>query len=394
MTSSLYPSPESVYQARGQNILGVNPPVYDFAWFDLWAKPLGLLNLLGYLRENGNRVQLLDLMHEGRERPLSHGRWKVRRQEVEKPEPYRLIPRRYYRFGLSRVDFKARLAELVEPDLILVSSVMTYWYPGVFETISILRRVFPGVPIILGGIYAALCPTHAQKSGADLVLGSGPPARPRLTPMDLYDQPGYVVLATSYGCPMACQYCASSILSPRFTPRPLEEIKADLDRQLSLTPVNDLAFYDDALLWEPENRFYPLCQYIKTRYPGLKLHTPNGLSVALMDEECCRALFQAGFKTLRLSLEGVDDYTLKTSSGKTDGRNFLWAIDNLTRAGYDAKHIEVYILAGLPGQNPGDIERSLDFVKSAGASPKLCEFSPIPGTQLFKRDCAIYPALA
>ncbi len=105
MTSCLYPSPESVYQARGQNILGVNPPVYDFAWFALWAKPLGLLNLLGYLRENGNRVQLLDLMHEGRERPLSHGRWKVRRQEVEKPEPYRLIPRRYYRFGLSGVDF-------------------------------------------------------------------------------------------------------------------------------------------------------------------------------------------------------------------------------------------------------------------------------------------------
>ena len=57
------------------------------------------------------------------------------------------------------------------PRAILVTSLMTYWYPGVQETIQLLRSVFPEVPILLGGIYASLLPEHAQEHcGANEVL--------------------------------------------------------------------------------------------------------------------------------------------------------------------------------------------------------------------------------
>ncbi len=60
------------------------------------------------------------------------------------------------------------------PDAVLVTSLMTYWYPGVTAAIRLVREYFPGVPVILGGIYASLCPDHARShSGADLVL-TGP----------------------------------------------------------------------------------------------------------------------------------------------------------------------------------------------------------------------------
>ena len=49
--------------------------------------------------------------------------------------------------------------------------MMTYWYPGVQETIEIIRSVFPQTPIVLGGIYARLCADHAKKyAGADHVI--------------------------------------------------------------------------------------------------------------------------------------------------------------------------------------------------------------------------------
>jgi len=51
---------------KGAVVLGVNPPVHDFTFFDLWAKPLGLLFLLDYLRKRGNRVFLADCIFEGR----------------------------------------------------------------------------------------------------------------------------------------------------------------------------------------------------------------------------------------------------------------------------------------------------------------------------------------
>lgn len=386
-------TPEEIHGLSGKTVLGVNPPVHDFAWFDLWAKPAGLLRLLGHLRSRGNQVFLLDCLHEARIAPLTHGRWKVRRELVEKPAPYRHIPRRYYRFGLSPEDLRARAETFPRPEVILVTSVMTYWYPGVFEAIALMREIFPGVPVGLGGLYAALCPDHARQSGADFFLTGGPPLPPTPIPLDVYDQPGYGILTTAHGCPRRCAYCASAILEPRFRPRPVGEIVADLDHQAALG-LTDLAFYDDALLWEPENRFYPLAAHIRKRHPDLRLHTPNGLGVAQIDEQCAEILYQSGFHTLRLSLEGLDARTRAAGADKAGAETYARAVRNLLRAGYAPERLETYLLVGLPGQSPADIERSIRFVRSEGGRPKLSEFSPIPGTRLYAEALAATPEIA
>ena len=163
----MYIKPRWFENLKNARILAVNPPVYDFAWFDLWAKPAGLLNFLGYLQSLGNSVELIDCMYEGRTRPISHGRWRVRREERPKPAALHNVPRSYYRFGLSEEDFRLRLLEGPRPDIILLTSIMTYWYPGVAEAIERLRAAFPNRPIILGGIYATLCPDHAATAGGE-----------------------------------------------------------------------------------------------------------------------------------------------------------------------------------------------------------------------------------
>ena len=81
------------------------------------------------------------------------------------------ITRRYGRYGISEAAFRARLAQVPTPAAILVTSLMTYWHPGVAAAIRLARERFPDVPVILGGIYATLCPEHArQHSGADRVI--------------------------------------------------------------------------------------------------------------------------------------------------------------------------------------------------------------------------------
>lgn len=375
---------EQIRKLSGLKILGLNPPVFDFAWFDLWSKPVGLLNLLGFLRGRGNEVRLLDCLYEARQKPAAYGRWKVRRQELAKPAVYRQIPRRYYRFGLGPEELRERLLARTRPDLVLVTSIMTYWYPAVFETIRVAREVFPGLPIVLGGLYAALCPGHARNSGADRLMLSAPARGGAALPLNLYDGPEYALLSTSHGCPRHCQYCASAVLTPRFQPRPLAEITADLDGQMAAGDIADLAFYDDALLWDRENRFYPLCRYIRRKYPNLRLHSPNGLSVAMLDEECGRILYESGFRTLRLSLEGIDDYTNAAGFGKSGPEKYARAVAALLKAGFAPEDLETYILAGLPGQDLNAVRSSLEFVKSVGGRPKLCEFSPIPGTRLYE----------
>ncbi|MDR2136855.1 MAG: cobalamin-dependent protein [Synergistaceae bacterium] len=401
-------------ELRGVRVLGINPPVYDFAWFDLWSKPVGLLTLLQTLRLAGNEVDLIDCLYEGRTKPMDFGRWKVERTPVEKPEPYASaeIPRNYYRFGLNGAALEKRLASrsgTTRPDVIFVTSGMTYWYPGVFEVVKKAKTIFPDVPVVLGGIYARLCPEHAAQSGADFIqtepfsLSYSSYSLPLSLPwcsqdvspaLDLYDAPSYGVLITSWGCPLGCEYCAARKLWPGFAQRRLEDVFADLAFQTSLPTVTDMAFYDDALLLDKERHFYPLCRHIRERYPALRLHTPNGLHVAQLDDECCRTLFDTGFRTLRLSLEGTDNYTAKAGSGKTTVSDYARAVESLLRAGYREGAIETYILAGLPGQYPADIRASIETVKKLGGRPKLAEFSPIPGTPLYEKSLELTPRIA
>jgi hypothetical protein len=42
------------------HILLINPWITDFAAYNFWIKPLGLLHIASLLRENGFRVTLID----------------------------------------------------------------------------------------------------------------------------------------------------------------------------------------------------------------------------------------------------------------------------------------------------------------------------------------------
>ena len=159
---------------HNKKILLVNPWIHDFAAYDYWAKPLGLLYIGSVLRNEGFRVKLVDCLNDPealRFGTRKNGRGRFRKEEISKPAALAHIPRRYSRYGMSPGRFREALHQCGRPDAIFVTSVMTYWYPGVFEAIEIIKQLFPDVPLALGGIYATLCPEHARaRSGADLVV--------------------------------------------------------------------------------------------------------------------------------------------------------------------------------------------------------------------------------
>src|SRR5262245_49146129 len=108
------------------NLLLVNPPIYDFTAFDFWLRPYGLLRVGGQFRACD--LTAFDYL-VSRERD-AFGRGRYDRQPVAKPQPLADVPRRFYRFGRSREDF-LRLLSSRRFDVVLVQTVMTYWYLGV-----------------------------------------------------------------------------------------------------------------------------------------------------------------------------------------------------------------------------------------------------------------------
>ena len=373
--------------------MGVNPPVFDFAYMDLWSKPLGLLFLLQNLKKD-NDVALLDCIAQASKGEKTYGRTKTIREEIEKPEVYKNIPRKFYHYGLQKEQIITWLKDRYgseEPDYILVTSAMTYWYLGVKWIIELLKSLYPKVTIVLGGIYASLCPEHASKLGADLVdTDRSEPVSP-YPAFDLYKTIPYGVLMTSFGCPFSCKYCASKILWPCYHRRPLEAVIEDFEFQKSLG-IKDIAFYDDALLLDKEKYFYPLTEMI-AKDSDIRMHTPNGLHVRQIDEECAEILYNRNFKTIRLSLESIDPKVAHDSSDKVARAEYSQAVRNLHDAGYTDKDCETYILVGLPNQNIQSVKDTVAFVKDCGGTPKLAEYSPIPGTVYFEEIAEKMPML-
>jgi len=130
-------------------VLLVNPPIYDFAAYDFWLKPYGLLSVAGHLREKVD-VELFDYLDRFHpfvvgQKGLASDRWGRGRfyfERLPNPPCLKQIPRYFRRFGLPRRLFKDLLAARKQCDFVLIQTMMTYWYPGVQEVIEDVQKIF------------------------------------------------------------------------------------------------------------------------------------------------------------------------------------------------------------------------------------------------------------
>ncbi|HUS69702.1 MAG TPA: radical SAM protein [Anaerolineae bacterium] len=398
-------------------ILLIYPWIYDFAAYCEWTEPLGLLSIAALLRENGYQVGLIDCLDRRHPKLPSRlsddafGCGKFLKTPVDKPPALRQVPRRYGRYGLPTEVFQEELGSQPRPDAIMVTSAMTYWYPGPFEAIKRVKVHFPGVPVILGGVYATLCYNHArEKSGADYVVrGEGELHALRLVDgltgnrsdmdrlsrnLDALPRPlhelrtnqGYAAIQTSRGCPFQCTYCASSLLHPQgFRRRDPRRVADEIEYCFRQLGIRDFAFYDDALLVEAESHIHVLLDEVLRRGLACRFHTPNGLHARYIDRALAAKMYQAGFTTVRLGLETADAHEQRRTGSKVTNSDFQEAVGHLRAAGFKARQITAYILMGLPGQSAREVMDSVDFVHECGALVQITLYSLIPGTLEWER---------
>ncbi len=390
----------------------INPWIYDFAAYDLWLKPFGLLRVGAFLRGLGWEVELIDCLDRFHPRlpEFSGGRYPRRdrfgcgkyfKTKITSPSSLENVDRQYFRYGLPLELFQDEIDEIERPDLILVGSTMTYWYPGYFVAIEMARNYFPDTPIILGGIYPRLCPEHARKfSGATAIhagggftgltevmteLGFSLPSRlstgDLIPAYDLLSNQTALAIRTGLGCPYSCSYCAASILEPGLISRKPEAVAGEIERYVRRDGTTDIAFYDNALLFNAKNHINRILSSLIARKVNCRFHTPNGLHARLLSKETSSLMKESGFIAPRLSLESSQEARQRQTGGKVENRDLIQALNYLEGAGFKRSEISVYLMFGLPGQTPEEVEKDIRFVHGLGTSITLAAYSPIPGTK-------------
>ena len=398
-------------------VLCINPWIDDFAAYNLWIEPLGLLSVAGVLRAAGHQVRLIDCLdrqHPAAPAPRSardaFGCGAFSKVELAKPAPLARVPRRWGRYGLPPEVIEAELAAQPRPDAVLVTSTMTYWYPGAFEAVQRSKARWPGVPVALGGAYASLCADHARaESGADAVI-TGPgelqalrwvnevsgeslsptvPIEDILPAHDLRRPQGYVAVQTTRGCPFHCPYCAVHRLVPEgFSRRCPERVVDEIAGCVNGLGAADTAFYDDALLVDAPEHIERILDGMLERGLRVRLHTPNGLHARFIDRRLAYKMRRAGFVTVRLGLETCDPQAQARDGGKVDAASFATAVQALFAAGFTAREMAAYVLIARPGQSVRQAADTVAFAHGLGMPVSLAQYALVPGTQEFEAAVA------
>lgn len=187
-------------------------------------------------------------------------------------------------------------------------------------------------------------------------------------------------IVTSRGCPFKCVFCAEPTLhggSMRYAD--LDVIEDHIKYLVDDYGMNVLTIYDDQLLLNIKRAkefFRILSKY------NLRVETPNGLTVAYIDEEMAALMRAAGMDTVQLAIESGTEYMLRNVIKKPLRLNKVAPVVELLHK--NGLFVQGFFVIGIPGEREQDRIDTAQFIKDVEldwASFSLA--APIRGTELY-----------
>jgi len=379
--------------ARKQKfVLLVNPPIHSIYYRFLACQPVGLLRIGHYLRQQGCRVKMIDCLRDidcnMSNYFVPEGEKQFVRWETCGNFKGSKLRKKVYFYGIPWEQFRKELAA-ENPDEIWVGSTMTYYWEGVHQAVKICKEVHPNTKVVVGGIYATLCPGHAKKSGADVVFeGELFPASDCPTALDLLQRkPNYAVLKSTRGCPNNCSYCAVHKLEGnKMRYRPPEAVVAEMEEKMRDYGIRKFIFWESNLLINARNHIEKILDLIIERKIDVSLSAPEGLAPNLIYQRLADKMKKAGFFNISLPMESADDEMCRKRFHRASRLGDLRrAVAMFKKAGFKREDLTIFVLAGMPGQPVDDVLKSFIEVWKLDARILVMPFTPIPGTEEFER---------
>lgn len=402
----------------------INPPILDYALYDLFALPLGTLKTINLLKFFGAKLFYIDALNKDYDasyfetqaiKPTmrSNGTGKYWKKKIEPPEILRFYNREFYRFGLGFEKIVEIIKEKKKFDFIVISSVFTYHYLSLKILIEYLKENFKNTKIILAGIYTKIIPDHAKSLGADYVFNldaykfiefifditskdkrslklleeskikfnfiDDENSYEILPDWDIIENLRYGIIRLTVGCPYSCPYCASRLISGKFRRLNLDYSITQL-KYFAQRNIFNIAFYDDALLID-EQLFLTFLEEANKINPNFNFYLPNAVHIAKAKKKILEKM--TNFKMIRFGLESlnVDDEKYGNKFKIDQFKNLL---DSLNELKIPKDSISFYTLVGIPGQTYEEVENTIKVALKLGIKPRIAEFSPIPSTPLFE----------
>ncbi len=352
------------------------------AFFNHASQPYGLLKISSYLKYHGKNVSFINCSSEG-PNFKKNSIYNVKFKNHIKTGDGKL-KKSIFHCGLDYFNFKKILLKIKNPpNIIFITSTMTYHFRPVHKIIEICKKIFPNSLIIVGGIYASISPEHLLKTNVDFVFcGQFMDAENFNSDLDILDyKPDYAIIKSTRGCPNKCSYCAVHMIEGnkmffRNYKDTFNEIKQKYDKG-----IKSFVFWESNLLINFKNHFGKILDLIIKYNLKVDLLAPEGLQPNLINYSLAKKMKKAGFNKISLPLE-TSDKKLELKLNRPSKLNFFKnAIEIFNNVGIKRYNIGCFILIGLPNQDIDDVINSLIIVWESGAFVRIMPFTPIPNTK-------------
>lgn len=290
-------------------------------------------------------------------------------------------------------------------DLVAIS-VETYTARRAYQIATEYRK--RGVPVVMGGFHATLCPEEVARYAETIVVGEAEEVWARViddyragTPKKRYEAEKRPDLARSRpdrrifegkrylpiglveagrGCQFKCEFCAVQTVFQRTqTRRPVDDILDELRR---LKDTRKLFFFvDDNLI----SNIAGAKEFLRALIP-LKIRWVSQATINVAhDEELLQLLRDSGCMGVLIGFESLNPETLKhmDKGFNTMKGGYEVALANLRRFGI---RLYVTFVFGYDEDTPESFDNSVDFaLRHAFYITAFNHLTPFPGTPLYAR---------
>lgn len=315
--------------------------------------------------------------------------------------------------GLTPKDVEVRFYDdrmetipLDEPTDLVAISVETYTAKRAYQIATDYRK--RGVPVVMGGFHASLCPDEVSRYAEAVVCGEAEKLWPLVLDdarhgrlQRIYRQEGrpslrglkpdrsifrgkrYLpigLVEAGRGCHFKCDFCAvQTVFNSSQTRRPFDEILAEIEQ---IKHEKKLFFFVDDNI---TSNLAEAKEFFRALIP-LRIRWVSQSSInAAHDDEFLDLLVRSGCQGVLIGFESLNTENLKkmNKTFNTMKGGFEQALANLRR-----HRVRVYgtFIFGYDGDEPGSFSKTVDFAEQhALYIAAFNHLTPFPGTPLYRR---------
>jgi len=271
----------------------------------------------------------------------------------------------YYKsLGNETLLVKGEVLPTFVPDKVFITSLFTWAWKPVWDSVKYYKMMFPHAEVVLGGLYASLLPEHAKKSGADTVhQGLFSEAEDLMPDYSLLESSDYKlwrewdgsIIFSSRGCIFNCPFCVVPKLEGK-----INSMKSSI-KHLVYPKYKRIIFFDNNILASKYWReiFNELIELKKL------VDFNQGIDARLITDEVASYLAKIRIeKVVRIAYDEINrrEYVKR-------------AIDLLNAHGISGRKIMVYTLYNFNDSPEDFFERVRDVINWGAVAYPMC-FQP------------------